>query len=58
MLIIFGVGGKLVNEIKRVQFKSKMCVRINEMENQWFNINRGVRLPCVMSTRIRNLFMG
>ena len=57
VLMIYGVGGKLLNAIKSMYVDSEACVRINGMEGEWFKVNSGVRQGCVMSPWLFNLYM-
>src|SRR5678815_3270400 len=57
VLVIYDVGGKLLNGIKSMYGDSEACVRINRVESDWFNINSRVRLGCVMSPWLSNLYM-
>ena len=47
--MIYSVGGRLLNGIKRMYDDSEACVRINGVKSDWFSINSGVRQGCVMS---------
>src|SRR5678815_4623106 len=57
VLVIYSVGGRLLNGIKRMYDDSEACVRINGVKSDWFSINRGVRQGCVMSPWLFNLYM-
>src|SRR5678816_3049021 len=57
VLVIYGVGGKLLNGIKSMYDDSEACVRINGVESDWFNNNSGVRQGCVMPPWLFNLCM-
>src|SRR5678815_5131771 len=57
VLVIYGVGGRLLNGIKSMYDDSEACVRINGVKGDWFSINRGVRQGCVMSPWLFNLYM-
>src|SRR5678816_2255825 len=57
VLVIYSVGGRLLNGIKRMYDDSETCVRINGVKSDWFSINSGVRQGCVMSPWFFNLCM-
>src|SRR5678815_4343494 len=57
VLVIYGVGGRLLNGIKSVYDDSEACVRINGVNSDWFRINSGVRQGCVMSCLLFNVYM-
>src|SRR5678815_3765702 len=57
VLVIYGVGGRLLNGIKSMYDDSEVCVRINGVKSDWFNINSGVRQRCVTSPWLFNLYM-
>jgi hypothetical protein len=57
VLLMYGVGGKLLNGIKSMYNGSEACVRINRVESEWFKIDSGVRQGCVMSPWLFNLYM-
>ena len=38
VLVIYGVGGRLLNGIKSMYEDSEACVRINGVKSDWFNI--------------------
>src|SRR5678816_2822718 len=57
VLVIYSVGGKLLNGIKSMYDDSEACVRINRVESDWFNIKSRVRQGCVMSPWLFNLYM-
>jgi hypothetical protein len=57
VLMIYGVGGRLLNGIKSLYGDSEACVRINGVEGEWFKIESGVRQGCVMSPWLFNLYM-
>src|SRR5678816_4329836 len=57
VLVIYGVGGRLLNGIKSMYDDSEACVRINGVNGDWFRINSGVRQGCVMSPWLFNLYM-
>src|SRR5678815_3305278 len=55
VLVIYGVGGRLLNGIKSMYDDSEVCVRINGVNGDWFRINSGVREGCVMSVSYTHL---
>src|SRR5678815_3019926 len=57
VLVMYGVGGRLLNGIKSMYDDSEACVRINGVKSDWFNINSGVTQGCVMSPWLFNLYM-
>src|SRR5678815_6089223 len=57
VLVIYDVGGRLLNGIKSMYEDSEACVRINGVNGEWFRINSGVRQGCVMSPWLFNLYM-
>src|SRR5678816_1628876 len=57
VLVIYGVGFRLLNGIKSMYDDSEACVRINGVNGDWFRINSGVRQGCVMSPWLFNLYM-
>src|SRR5678816_2138632 len=57
VLVIYGVGGRLLNGIKSMYDDSEACVKINGVKSDWFNINSGVRHGCVISPEQINMHM-
>src|SRR5678816_2810754 len=57
VLVIYGVGGRLLNGIKSMYDDSEACGRINGVNGDWFRINSGVRQGCVISRWLFNLYM-
>src|SRR5678815_3421689 len=57
VLMIYGVGGRLLNGIKSMYDDSEACARINGVNGDWFRISSGVRQGCVMSPWFFNLYM-
>src|SRR5678815_903761 len=57
VLVIYGVGGRLLNGIKSMYGDSEACLRINGVESDWFNINSRVRQGFVMSPWLFNLYV-
>ena len=57
VLVIYDVGGKLLNRIKNMYDGSEAWAGISRVESDWFNINSGVRQGCVMSPWLFNLYM-
>src|SRR5678815_4965022 len=56
VLVMYGVGGRLLNGIKNMYDDSEACVRINGVESDWFNINSGVRQGCYVPLVIQFVY--
>ena len=57
VLMIYGVGGRLLNGVKSMYVDSEACIRVNGEVSEWFKIESGVRQGCVMSPWLFNLYM-
>ena len=57
MLRVYGVGGKLLKSVKSFYVDSTACVRVGNDVSEWFSVNIGVRLGCVMSPWLFNVYM-
>ena len=53
----FGVNGILLNVIRSLLAESEACVRVCRKEGEWFGLEAGLRIGCVMSPWLFNLFM-
>ncbi|GBO98641.1 Retrovirus-related Pol polyprotein from type-2 retrotransposable element R2DM; Endonuclease [Eumeta japonica] len=53
----YGVSSGLIQALQCLYRGSSACVRINGPYADWFDIGRGVRLGCIASTWLFNLFM-
>ena len=57
VLRMYDVGGKLLYGIKNVYVSSVACIRVKGCESECFMINSGVRLWCIMSLWLFNVYM-
>ena len=54
---LFGVGGKLLEEVQSFNVNNNVCVRIGNEVREWFSVNVMVRQGCVMSPLLFNFYM-
>ena len=52
---VSGVGGKLLKTVHSFYVDSWVCVRVGMDVSEWFSVNFGIRLGCVMSTCLYNV---
>ena len=57
LLRVYGVGGKLLKAVKSFYVDSRACVRVGNYVSEWFLVNVGLRLGCVMSPWLFNVYM-
>ena len=49
MLIVYGVGGKLLKAVQSFYVDSRAYARVGNDVSEWFPVNVGLRQGCVMS---------
>ena len=54
---VYGVGGKLLKAVQSFNVESWACVRVGNDVSEWFLVNVGLRLGCVMSPWLFNVYM-
>ena len=57
MLIVYGVGGKLMKAVQSFYIDSRVCVRVGNVVNEWFPVNVGLRQGCVMFPWLFNVYV-
>lgn len=57
ILVIYGVGGRLLEEIKAVYIWAKAGVRVEGDLSENLDISIGLRQGCVISTRLFSIYM-
>ena len=57
MLRVYGVGGKLLKAVQSFYIDSRACVRVENDVSEWFPDNIGLRMGCVLSPWLFNLYM-
>ena len=57
MLLLHGVGGKLLKAFQNFNVDSKACVRIGNEISEGFSVNVGVLQGCVLLPWLFNLYM-
>ena len=57
MLIVYGVGGKLLKAVQSFYVDSRTCVRVGNDVSEWFPVNVGLRQGFVMSPWLFNVYM-
>ena len=57
MLLLYGVGGKLLKAVQSFYVASWVCARVGMDESEWFPVNVGLRQGCVMSPWLFNVYM-
>ena len=55
MLRVYGVGGKLLKAVQSIYLVSRTCVWVGNDTSEWFLVNVGLRLGCVMSPWLFNV---
>ena len=55
VLRLYGIGGRLLREVKSLYVGSKACVRVGNEVSEWFPMRVGLRQECVMSPWLFNL---
>ena len=56
VLRLYGIGGRLLQGVKRLYVGSKACVRVGNEVSEWFPVRVGLRQGCVMSPWLLNLY--
>ena len=54
---MYGAGGKLLKAVQSFYIDSRECLRVENDVSDWFPVNVGLRLGCVMSPWMFNLYM-
>ena len=57
MLRVYGVEGKLLKAVQSFYVDSRAWVRVGIDVSEWFPVNVGLRLGCVMSLWLFNVYM-
>ena len=57
MLRVYGVGGKLLKAVHCFYVESRSYVRVVNNVSEWFLVNVGLRLGCVMCPWLLNEYM-
>ena len=57
VLGMYGINGQLLIAVQSLYEKSEACVRVCREEDEWFEVDFGLRQGCVMSPWLFNLFM-
>ena len=57
ILRLYGIGGRLLRGVKSLYAGSKACVRVGNEVSEWFPVRVGLRLGCVMSLWLFNLYI-
>ena len=55
-MALYDVGGKRLSGIKTVYVDSSACVKVKGGERELFRIDSGVRLGCIMSPWLFNVY--
>ena len=55
--MMYDVGGKLLNGIKSIYVNNLVCVKVKGGDSECFRINSGVRLGCIVSPWIFNVYI-
>ena len=55
MIRAYGVGGNLLKAVQSFYVDSRVCVRARIEVSEWFLVNVGLRLGCVMSPLLFNV---
>ena len=57
VLRMYNVGGKLLSGIKSMYVDSSVCVRVKGGTSEWFMVDNGVRLGCIMFLWLFNIYI-
>ena len=57
VLRLNGIGGRLLRGVKSLYVASKACVWVRNEVSEWFPVRVGLRLGCVMSPWLFNLYI-
>ena len=57
LLILNGIGGRLLRGVKSLYVGSKACVRVGNEVSEWFPMRVGLRQGCVMLLWLFNLYI-
>ncbi|WP_435316529.1 reverse transcriptase domain-containing protein, partial [Klebsiella pneumoniae] len=57
VLVMYGVGGRLLRAVKSLYNDSRACVRVGTGVSDWFPVRMGLRQGCVMSPWLFNLYI-
>ena len=56
MLIVYGVGGKLLNTVQNFSVDSRACIRGGMYTSEWFQVNVRLKKGCLMFPRPFNVY--
>ena len=56
-LSYIGVSGKMFSALKSLYVSVRSCVRVNSFNTDWFDVHCGLRLGCILSPLLFNLFI-
>ena len=57
VLIMYDVGGKLINGIESMHVNSIACIQVKGYDSEYFMTDSGVRQVCIMSPWLFNVYM-
>ena len=57
MIRVYGLGGKLLKAVQSFYVESRAFVGVGNGVSEWFLVNVGLRLGCVMSPWLFNVYM-
>ena len=57
VLVMYGVGGRLLRAVKSLYNDSRACVRVGTGVSDWFPVRMGLRQGCVISPWLFNLYI-
>lgn len=57
ILLLYGVGGKLLKAVQSFYVNSRACVRVGNEVSESFEVKVGLRQGCVMSPWLFNMYM-
>ena len=55
--VFYGFGGKFLKAVQCFYVDSRACVRVGNDVSEWFPVNVGLRLGCVMSPWLFHVYM-
>lgn len=47
--MIYGVCSRVLNGIKSIYVDGEVCIRINRVESEWFNVDSVLRKGCAIN---------